>query len=330
MKVIVQGHPDSKINGTYIKKSMDNIDKDTTSFFKDDEHQIYRFNGLWRIGICCKGTYIILNECKNKDWNIKLLNLSNRNLNMYYNFNKNNYINICFCSDERLINFIPTVINSIQDKNINNNIKIHYIHNIKNDDKLEKLKNYISKFKNLSFKFYYKTWDYNYKGIKHITNATMLRLFIPKLIQEKKVLYLDIDIIVNINLKNIYNINCNSTGIALKNSIVYSELKNKKSGNCGVMLIDLNQLRKNKFTEKCLKIHKNNNNRHDQYIINVYCQGNHTILKPNYTVFLDQDMHVMKKNKDFILHYAGSSKPYYEDTGSAQYLWDKYKCDLTD
>jgi NDP-sugar pyrophosphorylase family protein len=87
----------------------------------------------------------------------------------------------------------------------------------------------------------------------------MLRLFIPQLIQEKKVLYLDIDIIVNIDLMRIYKINCNDTGIAMKNSIVYSELKNQQSANCGVMLMDLVKLRNNNFTQKCLDIHKNHN-----------------------------------------------------------------------
>ena len=319
MSITIEGSPNKNLNGVYTKK-INNLNKGSTFFYKDNEHHIYCFNGIWRIGNYAKETYCILNECKNKEWNIKLLNLSNKDLN---NTNSNN-INICFCSDENLIDFIPTVINSIQNNNKNNNIKIHYIHNIKDNNKIEKLKNYILNFENLSFKSYYKTWEYKYKGIKHITNATMLRLFIPKLIQEKKVLYLDIDIIVNIDLKNIYNINCNNTGIALKNSIIYSELKNKQSGNCGIMLMDLDKLRNNKFTEKCLNIHKYNNDRHDQYIINVYCNGNHTLLKPNYNVFLNQDMHIIDKCNDFILHYAGGSKPYYENTGNKQYLWDKY------
>lgn len=334
MSVTVEGCSNSNLNGIYIKK-INNLDKGKHSiyFYKDNEHQIYRFNGRWRIGNYGKGTYCFLNKCKNKKWNIKSLNLSNKLLNISFknsnNINSNNlknnkYINICFCSDENLIDFIPTVINSIQNNNKNNNIKIHYIHNIKNNNKIEKLRNYISKFKNLSFKSYYKTWEYKYKGIKHVTNATMLRLFIPQLIKEKKVLYLDIDIVVNIDLKKIYNIKCNNTGIALKNSITYSELKNKKSGNCGIMLMDLVKLRKNKFTKKCLNIHKYKNDRHDQYIINVYCRGNHTLLKPNHNVFLNQDMHIMKKYKNFILHYAGHSKPYYENTGNSQYLWDKY------
>jgi len=327
LSVIVKGCSNNNLNGIYVKK-INSITKHSMYFYKDEKHQIYRRNGIWRIGNYGKEIYCVLNECKNKKWNLKLLNLS-KDLNIISNDsiknnNNNDYINICFCSDVNLIDFIPTVINSIQNKNMDNNIKIHYIHNITDNNRIEKLKNYILQFPNLSFKSYYKTWDYKYKGIKHITSGTMLRLFIPQLIQEKKVLYLDIDIIVNIDLKRIYKINCNDTGIALKNSITYSELRNKKSGNCGVMLMELDKLRQNNFTEKCLNIHKNNNNRHDQYIINIYCDGNHTLLRPNHNIFLNQDMHIINNCERFILHYAGKSKPYYVNTGSHQYLWDKF------
>ena len=87
-------------------------------------------------------------------------------------------MNICFCSDEKLVEMLPIVINSIASSN-EKLITIHYIHCIKNKYKLEKLQKFVNKFKHLRLIFYYKSWDYQYKGLTHVTNATMLRLFIP-------------------------------------------------------------------------------------------------------------------------------------------------------
>ena len=50
-------------------------------------------------------------------------------------------------------------------------------------------------FANLTFKNYYKEWNINYNGMPHVSSATMLRLFIPELIDVPKLIYLDIDII---------------------------------------------------------------------------------------------------------------------------------------
>lgn len=318
---------DPILKNIYINKK---YDKSYPIYYKNNNFQIYRYNGVWRVGSIGKIVYYVLKKCVNSSWTYSNLNLNN--LTFFKKINKklqNNYededeyINICFCSDINLINYIPTVINSIQKKNNNNKIKIHYIHNITNTNKIINLKNYIESFKNLSFMSYYKTWDYNYSGIIHISDATMLRLFIPELINERKVLYLDIDLIVNIDLKKIYYIKCNYTGIGLKNSIIYSELKNKQSGNCGVTLMDLEKLRKNKFTEVCLSIHKKNSNRHDQFIINKYCNGNHTLLNSKYNIYVNQDLYLVKHNTDFILHYAGKIKPYNNNNCIYKKLWDE-------
>ena len=74
----------------------------------------------------------------------------------------NKDIHICFCSDENLIEHIPTVLNSIQSKNAHHTIIIHFIHCIMNLNLLEQLQQFINNFKNMKLHCYYKTWDYNY------------------------------------------------------------------------------------------------------------------------------------------------------------------------
>ena len=213
-------------------------------------------------------------------------------------------------------------------KNYHHKINIHYIHNIKDDKsvmKINKLKYYVTNTYNICFKDYFCEWSGNYKGLPHVTEATMLRIFIPELLKCEKTLYLDIDIIVNMNLKDIYNIDCGEKGISLKSSIneKWKKLTGKTSGNCGVMMMDLETLRKNNFVEKCLKIHSETNE-HDQYIINVYCDGNHGILEPHQNIFLNQDDYLVENHKDYILHYAGPLKPYFHNTGKYQYIWDQF------
>lgn len=45
-------------------------------------------------------------------------------------------------------------------------------------------------------------------------------------------------------------------------------------------------------------------------------------LIPKYNIFLNQDDYLIEQNSDFILHYAGSKKPYFHNVGKYQYLWD--------
>lgn len=235
-------------------------------------------------------------------------------------------IHICFCTDQNLVSLIPVVINSILKYN-KHNFVVHIIHtNETNIDILNKFN-----FDRIEWKFYKKDWSEKYSGLKHVSNATMLRIFIPDIIKEKKIIYLDIDIIVRMDLEELYNYDCGITGIALKTSLVKSMGKtvmnfgNLKSGNCGVMVMNLDKLRKNDFVNKCLKIHnKDVNGSHDQYLINMYCQGKHAKLKNYHNVFNGQDDKIIGLRNKYILHYAGSKKPWNSDVKNNS-LWKKSK-----
>lgn len=328
-EILVKGSCNSNINGIYKIHTLLNADKNTKSYYKDKNYQLYRYKNKWRIAHHCVKLYIELPFCENKEWDINELDLSS--IESKNDKNDIKIINICFCSDVNLITFIPTVINSILLKNSKYKINIHYIHNIVDKSRINNLEKKISKYDNLTFFSYYKTWDRKYKGLKHVSVATMLRIFIPDLIKCHKIIYLDIDIIVNLDLNELYNINCGKTGIALKNSLVtpdgYIGINGQKNGNCGIIVMNLETLRKNNFTQKCLKIHSKNQDKHDQYIINMYAKGKHTVLKPRFNIFLNQDDYLVEKETEFILHYAGGKKPYYHNAGKYQYLWDENEFD---
>jgi len=236
-----------------------------------------------------------------------------------------NNINICFCSDEKLITFIPIVINSILRKNKNNDICIHYIYTNISDSKLDILKNFVSEHINLKLYLYHRNWDRKYKGLNHInSDANMLKLLIPDIIRFKKVIYLDIDLVVYLDLNEFYSINCGKTGIAMKKEIV-TDLghKDKINGNTGVMIMDLEILRKNNFTRECLKIYESDENLNDQYIINKYASGNFKLLAPRFNIYWGKDDYFLEKEKNFIFHYTGKYKPYNTKLNKYQYLWEE-------
>ena len=253
-------------------------------------------------------------------------------------------INICFCSNDKYVKFIPTVINSFIKKNLHNTITIHYIKDFEESDDLNFLRNFVSKFDNLRLKEYYKTWDFEYKGFSHIkSSASMIRLFIPDIIKEKKVLYLDLDLIINLDLSEIFKLECGETGIRLRNhdniqrknwwprymrkQIMKLPKEKRKSGNSGVMLLDLEKLRKNNFIEKCLKLHAKHSDESDQYIINLYTMTKHELLEPRFNILINEG-HLIHENDDFIFHWCGTHKPWKNKNKKYDYLWNDVKVDI--
>lgn len=238
---------------------------------------------------------------------------------------KSHTIPICFCSDSNLVDHIPTVLESIRVKNYHHTLKIYYIHNIQDRSKLEKLIRYVDSQHNMTLVDIYQTWDGSYKGLSHVSSATMLRLFIPEQIPEHILIYLDIDIIVNMDLSNLMDVDTGDKGLAIKSSIS-STWKNmagaSKAGNVGVMVMNLDKLRQLNFTAECLSIHEKNDDRHDQWIINKWAQGKYIDLPANCNVFYRQDDWLLDQHHEYILHYAGGSKPYFRNTGPLQYKWD--------
>lgn len=246
-------------------------------------------------------------------------------------------INICFCSDKNLTKYLHIVLSSILSKNSHYRINIHYIIDFNESEDLDKLKMFVKKLGNVKLFIYHKKWSHSYSGLEHVTAATMLRLFIPNIIHSNKIIYLDIDLIVNCDLMPLYRMNCGPKGIALKNSLLSSyqlSKVNTKSGNAGVMVMDLKKLRRLKFTEKCMDIFNdpslNKGIHHDQHIINVFCSGKHATLPSKYNIFAGQDDQLSTDHINFIYHFVGSRKPYNSVPSACSTLWDHYDNSIED
>ena len=184
--------------------------------------------------------------------------------------------------------------------------------------------------------------EYDFNGLNHKTKTTMLRLLIPEILTLKgKLLYLDIDLIVNCDINKLFNYSCENTGFALRSSnekVAYRtsvwKMAHGISANCGVALMDLDILRKNSFTQQAIKIVKNRigiryrGQTNDQWVINKYCEGAHTKLNRKFNIFSNHK-ETINDSKNFILHWAGEAKPWGHSPTHHQKYWEKYKVELS-
>ena len=87
--------------------------------------------------------------------------------------------------------------------------------------------------------------------------------------------------------------------------------------------MDLDILRNNNFTQKCLELHTIYGG-HDQFVINKYAEGKYSHLPARFNVFLDKDDFFVEIKTGFILHYVGKHKPYNEPC-KYDFLWNKFR-----
>ena len=217
-------------------------------------------------------------------------------------------INICFCSDKNLTRYIKVVIKSIQRSNPSYDFNFHIIRDFEQHEDYDDLVEYIKKFSNLKLTEYKSEWSYEYKGMYHIpSSASMLRILIPELINEDRILYLDVDLVVNIDIKELYQTNTGETGIAMVTDGAGD------SGNTGVMVLDIKKLRENKFTKFCIE-QNNKKPDCDGRIINKYLNKKYEILPSKYNVLqyvLNARLSKLAKyNNNFIFHFTDRHKPW--------------------
>ncbi len=181
----------------------------------------------------------------------------------------------------------------------------------------------------------------------HYSKEIYYRLLIPELIDEKKVLYLDADIIINGSIKELYNQNIEDYYVcAVEDPYFdrYSQLnidKKFRYFNSGVMLINVTKWKNTGLQKKVINfVEKNFKILHfpDQDALNALMYGNwkRLPLKYNLTMILDnnyehefpcfskEELREAKINP-IIIHYTGGSKPWQlKNIHPYKYLYWKY------
>ena len=190
------------------------------------------------------------------------------------------------------------------------------------------LNNYIDKVKD---KLY--TRDY-------YTKTTYFRLFLPELYpQYDKVLYLDSDIIILEDIANLYNTNIGNNLIGaipddiIQNGKEFQEYAEKVVGvssykkyfNAGIIIMNLDELRKFRFQEKFLYLLTTIkfSVAQDQDYLNRICKGRVTYINNSWNVMPAPGRN--KKDEELkLIHYNLTYKPWHQDNVEYKEFFWKY------
>ncbi len=168
----------------------------------------------------------------------------------------------------------------------------------------------------------------------HFTLATYYRLFIPEKLPFDRVLYLDVDIVVNGSIAELYSTDLGDNFLAGVREPVFdrhSELemsKDAKYFNAGVMVINLDKWRREGLKERVISLVKRKPEAmmfSDQCGINSIVNGRWKQVDPKFNLlhpyaaddisgyagmFPDEQLENARKHP-VIIHFSGASKPWH-------------------
>lgn len=253
-----------------------------------------------------------------------------------------NKIPIFFAVDDEYVPFLAVALQSLVENSKKENyylIKILYT-NI-TDENQEKIKKYESENINIEFVClsYYinKVKDKLYTR-DYYSKTTYFRLFIPDLYpQFDKVLYLDSDIVILSDIADLYNVDMGDNLLAavpddvIQTIEVFREYAEKVVGvatyknyfNAGILLMNLDELRKFKFQEKFLYLLEKVkfSVAQDQDYLNRLCKGSVKLLENTWDRMpIGGD--IINRDELHLIHYNLAFKPWhFEDILYKEYFW---------
>ena len=161
--------------------------------------------------------------------------------------------------------------------------------------------------------------------IKHLSRHTYYRYIIPEIIRGKKALYLDADVIIKKSLKKLYNTDISNFFAAAVQDIDsvshISRLSLKNYVNAGVLLLNLEKMRKDNITEKLFKITTTFQtepwfHQRDQDGLNVVFNDNILLLPLEYNDFTE-----INNQKTVIFHFIHLWKPVTKVSEASKVYW---------
>lgn len=190
-----------------------------------------------------------------------------------------NRLTVAYATDRNLYPYLPTVINSLLVHNPNAQVYV-----FAEDDKIDTLTHPNIVIKNLNiFKDYLSSKSPQAKY--YLPSPTFTRLWMEEAIPESKVLWLDVDTIVDGDLTDLWNTDMGDNIVAGVPDIkwwIYPKIT-KKYINAGVLLMNLDAWRAMNFTSKAKEmLNKEYWKYGDQDIINKLCNERILYLNPRY------------------------------------------------
>lgn len=262
-----------------------------------------------------------------------------------------NKINLFFAIDDNYCPFLSTAVYSML-KNANKNYKydIYVLHNGINADNQEIIKNQIKNEASIEFVDVLEFVDMKEKldvladklvTRDYYTKTTYYRLFIPNMFPHlEKALYLDSDIVITGDIAELYNVELgeNLVGavpdMAVQNTPVFVDyvenalgVKGDRYFNAGILLMNLNQMRKENFEDQFINLLGKYSFRvaQDQDYLNVLTKDRVQYVDNSWNV-QPVPNNICKVDKINLIHYNMLWKPWiYEGIDYADVFWDYAK-----
>lgn len=156
---------------------------------------------------------------------------------------------------------------------------------------------------------------------KRFTDFTFGRLLMPDIIKEKKIIYIDTDMIIKKDISTIWRVDISNSYIAGAKDYGIYERKafmkkfiKEKYINAGFSIWNLDKIRKDNIHKKCFElINKKNLPYPDQDALNILCKDNITYIPSIYNVCNLVTLEVSNKKLAKIYHFAGEKTDWVVD-----------------
>lgn len=181
----------------------------------------------------------------------------------------------------------------------------------------------------------------NWRTSYHFTATNYMRLQLPNILEEDKIIYLDADTLVTSDLAELYStplVNAVIAGCVDPGGQRTSKMPRIATDpyiNSGVLLMNLGSLRSDDFLAKCIKIYSEYEEQVtwvDQCLINKFAEGRKLVLddKWNRQIFSQWVQphafeEMISPGKSRILHFVGNVKPWQAGSSEAvSQLWQSF------
>lgn len=249
---------------------------------------------------------------------------------------------IFFAVDDEYIPFLAVTLQSLVEHSSSKNnyvIKVLYTHI--NDENKKKIKKFEKENINIEFvdlNYYIKKVKDKLYTRDYYSNTTYFRLFLPDLYpQYNKVLYVDSDTVILRDIAELYNIDIGTNLVAgvpdgaVQQIKIFQDYVEKVVGvadynnyfNAGILLMNLDEMRKFKFQEKFLYLLETVkfSVAQDQDYLNRLCKGRAKIIDRGWNVMPINGE--IEKEKIKLIHYNLDSKPWhFDDVLYGEIFWE--------
>lgn len=222
---------------------------------------------------------------------------------------------ITYCANKSIYHLLPTALNSL----LSNNKDIEKIYLVIEDDEIPFIRHPKIEFINCN------QYDFIIReGLnitKRFTYMALVRCVLSKILKEDKIIYLDVDTIVDGSLNELWN-------TTLGQNLIAGVFEAEGYCNSGVMLMDLRKIRLGKYDNGLLRMLKFAKLLlPDQDAINLIFKGKIKELNKKFNA-LGRHYQVYGKQEIIIRHFAGIVKPWVDGAATEDSeFWNKYKID---